>query len=102
MNGSDAAPRIQVEPSANWQPFCFPALIDAPVSAMVERERTVARPTGAEEFRMVATTLVTTLIVGFGVRKALANLALGHRADGRQGGGATSRPPGHRFQRSRE
>jgi MFS family permease len=65
----------------NWQQFALLVLVNAFVGGMVGVERTVVPLIGAQEFRIVSTTLVTSFIVSFGIVKAIANLVSGHFAD---------------------
>lgn len=65
----------------NWRQFALLILVNAFVGGMVGLERTVMPLIGSEEFRIAATTLVTSFIVSFGLVKAVTNLVSGHFAD---------------------
>jgi MFS family permease len=74
-----AAPVLGIR--ANLGQFSLLVLINAFVGSMVGLERTVVPLIGEREFGLTSTTLITSFIVGFGVTKALMNLAAARLAD---------------------
>jgi MFS family permease len=74
-------PALRLGLAENWRQFSLLILINGFVGGMVGLERTVVPLIGSEEFRIAATTLVTSFIVSFGVVKAFTNLVSGHFAD---------------------
>lgn len=66
---------------ANLGQFALLVLVNAFVGAMVGLERTVLPLLGEREFGLASRTAITSFIVGFGLSKAVVNLAAARLAD---------------------
>src|SRR5437762_11949950 len=73
--------RVRLGLRENWRQFALLILINAFVGGVVWIERTVVPLIGSGEFGIASTTIVMSVIVSFGVVKALANLVSGQLAD---------------------
>src|SRR5213596_3248282 len=72
---------IQLGLGANWRQFTLLVVVNAFVGAMVGLERTVVPLVAQADFGLVSKTIVLSLLVSFGIVKALANLFAGQLAD---------------------
>ena len=64
---------IQLGFKENWKQFTFLLIVNAFVGGMVGLERTILPKLAEEEFLIVATSVVLSFIIVFGVVKAITN-----------------------------
>jgi MFS family permease len=68
---------IQLGLKENWRQFSLLLIVNAFVGGMVGLERTILPKLAAEEFNIVATSLILSFIIVFGVVKAITNYFTG-------------------------
>jgi MFS family permease len=66
---------------ANWKQFTLLVVVNAFVGAMVGLERTIVPLVAAQDFYLVAPSIILSFLFSFGIVKALANLLAGRFSD---------------------
>lgn len=72
---------IQLGLKENWRQFSLLLIVNAFVGGMVGLERTILPKLAAEEFNIVATSLILSFIIVFGIVKAITNYFTGALAN---------------------
>lgn len=72
---------IQLGLKENWRQFSLLLIVNAFVGGMVGLERTILPKLAAEEFNIIATSLILSFIIVFGVVKAITNYFTGALAN---------------------
>ena len=81
MNATLSRPAPTLGLRANWRQFTLLVVVNAFVGAMVGIERTVLPLLAEDDFGIASASVILSFLVGFGITKAVANLAAGHLAD---------------------
>ena len=72
---------IQLGLKENWRQFSLLLIVNAFVGGMVGLERTILPKLAAEEFNIIATSLILSFIIVFGIVKAITNYFTGALAN---------------------
>jgi MFS family permease len=72
---------VQLGLKENWRQFSLLLIVNAFVGGMVGLERTILPKLAAEEFNIIATSLILSFIIVFGIVKAITNYFTGALAN---------------------